>query len=140
MKQYNPRSVAVIIGGKAMQGFADGTFITIKRDEDMWNLAIGCDGIGTRAKTNNFSGTIEMTFHQSSPSNDVLSGYVAADELSSSGAVPFLMREGETGNSLAAALTCWVKQPAQIEYGKTISNRVWSLHTDNIQIFVGSNA
>ena len=56
-----------------MSGFADGTFLTVDRDDDQWAKVTGADGTSTRIKSNNRSGNMTLTLKQSSPSNDVLS-------------------------------------------------------------------
>lgn len=138
VKTYDPKQVSLIVGGKIISGFTDGTFILAERNEDMWNLKVGVDGIGTRAKTNNKSGKVTITLHQSSSSNDDLSALAAADELSNTGAVPLLMRDA-SGSSLVTALTAWVKKLANAEEGKEVTNRVWVIESDELIMFVGGN-
>lgn len=138
VKTYDPKQVAVIFGGTTLSGFTDGTFINVERNENAFNLKVGVDGIGTRAKTNNLSGKVTITLHQSSSSNNYLSGVAAADELSNSGALPLLIRDA-SGTSLFTSLTAWVQKYANGEFGKEVSNRVWVLETDTIVIFDGGN-
>lgn len=137
-KQYDPKNVSMILGGTSIGGFTDGTFITAERNEDMWNLKVGVDGIGTRAKTNNKSGKYTITLHQSSASNDYLSGLAVTDENTNAGAVPVLLRDN-LGTTLCTSLTGWVKKFANGEFGKEVSNRVWVIETDEIDMFIGGN-
>ena len=137
-KTYDPKLVSLIVGGKIVGGFTDGTFIVAERNEDMWTMKVGVDGIGTRAKTNNFSGKVTITLHQSSSSNDDLSALAAADELSNSGAVPLLLRDA-SGRTLVSALTAWVKKMPNAEFAKEVSNRAWVLETDQLVMFEGGN-
>ena len=138
VKTYDPKQVSMIVGGKIITGFTDGTFITAERNEDMWTMKVGVDGIGTRAKTNNTSGKLTITLHQSSSSNDDLSAFAAADELSDSGAVPVLLKDN-SGRTVVTALTAWVKKYANAEFAKEVSNRVWVLETDQLVMFDGGN-
>jgi hypothetical protein len=138
VKNYDPKLVTCIIGGKIMSGFADGTFIKLERNEQAYNLKVGVDGEGARAKNNNKSGKITLTLMQTSSSNDVLSSYASADELSGAGAVPFLMKDAN-GSSKAAALTCWVQKLPDLEDAKEITMRTWVLETDELEMFVGGN-
>jgi Protein of unknown function (DUF3277) len=138
VKTYDPKNVSLIVGGKIIGGFTDGTFIVAERNEQMWNLKVGVDGIGTRAKSNNRSGKVTVTLHQSSSSNDDLSGFATADELSNTGAVPVLLRDN-LGTTLCTALTAWVQKFANAEFGKEVANRVWVLETDELIIFDGGN-
>lgn len=133
---YDPSKSSLILGGKIIGGYTDGTFIKLSRDEDMFAMVVGVEGISTRAKSNNYSGSLEITLHQSSPSNDVLSSYTAIDELTGAGAFPMLYRDA-SGRTVASAITMWVKKYADSEFSKTVSERVWTLQTDNLQLFIG---
>ena len=137
-KQYDPKSLSVIVGGQPITGFTDGTFLLAERNEQMFTLKMGVDGIGTRSKSNNQSGKVTLTLHQSSPSNDYLSGLAGADELSNAGVVPILIRDN-LGTTLISALTAWIQKFANSENAKEVSNRVWILETDSLLTFVGGN-
>lgn len=135
---YDPKQVAVIYGGVTLTGFTDGTFITAERNEQMFNLKVGVDGIGTRAKSNNKAGKVTLTFHQSSPSNDYLSSVAASDELSNLGAKPLLIRDF-SGRTLLSALTAWCQKYANAEFAKEVANRVWVIETNELFILNGGN-
>lgn len=135
---YDPKQVSLIVGGKIIQGFSDGTFIVAERDEAAFTKKIGVDGEGTRAKSNNKGGKITITLMQSSPSNDDLSAFAAADELSNTGAVPAYLKDN-SGRTLVSSLTAWVQKYPNSEFAKEVSTRVWILDTDEIDIFVGGN-
>jgi hypothetical protein len=135
---YDPKNVSVIVGGQTMSGFGDGTFVKFGRDENMWNKKIGVDGEGTRAKSNNKAGFMEISLMQSSASNDVLSGFAAADELSNTGAVPVLIRDNN-GRTLATCLTGWVVKYPDTEFAKEVTVRTWRIETDELAIFIGGN-
>lgn len=135
---YDPKNVSVIVGGSIMTGFADGTFVEVERNENAFNLKIGVDGEGTRAKSNNKSGKVTITLMQSSPSNDTLSGFTAADELSNTGAVPVLVKDN-SGRTICTALTAWVQKYANASFAKEVTTRKWVLETDDIEMFVAGN-
>lgn len=139
VKTYDPNQVSVIVGGKIISGFADGSYINVERNEQMFNLKVGVDGEGTRAKSNNKSGKITLTLMQSSSSNDDLSAFAAADELSNSGAVPVLVKDG-SGTTLIAAATAWIQKYSNAEFGKEVLTRQWVLETDELIMLVGGNS
>jgi hypothetical protein len=136
--QYDPNQVSVILGGQAISGYADGTFIKVERNEQAWNLKVGVDGEGARAKNNNTSGKITITLMQSSASNDVLSGFALADESSGAGTFPALVLD-HNGTSKITALTMWVQKFANLEDAKEITMREWVLETDALVMLVGGN-
>jgi hypothetical protein len=137
-KTFDPKQVSVIVGGHIVQGFADGTFVKVARNNDMFALKVGADGEGARAKSNDKSGTLEITLLQSSASNDVLSGFATSDEISNGGQVPLLVKDGN-GTTLVEALTGWVKKKPDVEFGKEISDRVWVFESDKLDMLIGGN-
>ncbi len=138
VKTYDPAQVALVFGGQIMEGFAEGTFISVERNEDAFSLTIGSDGSGTRTKSNNRSGIFTMTLNQSSPSNDVLSGFALSDERNNAGTFTGLTKDN-SGRSINAAESCWVKKMATQEFSNGSSNREWVIETDNLEIFIGGN-
>ena len=135
-KTYDPKDYSIIVGGHIVEGFADGTFINVARNEDTWALSVGAGGEGARAKSNNKSGTVVLTLMQTSRSNSVLSGFHNADELNNGGQVPVLIKDNN-GDTVAEATTAWVRKPADIERAKEISNTEWTLETDKLIMLVG---
>ena len=139
IRTYDPKQVVITIGGVPMSGFSDGTFLEVAREEATWTKVVGADGYVTRGKTNNYSGTVTLTLKQSSPSNDVLSGFIALDELSNSGVVPVLIKD-LSGNSVYFSGQGWVQQYATSTFGKDINDREWTIALADLDLFVGSNA
>lgn len=139
VRTYDPKQVIITVGGVALSGFTDGTFLEIDRSEATWNMVVGADGLVTRGKTNNFSGTMTITLKQSSPSNDVLSGFMAIDEATNQGVVPVLIKD-LSGNSLYFSARAWITKYPNSTFGKEISDRQWILNLDELDAFVGSNS
>ncbi len=138
VKTYDPKLVTVIFGGKIMSGFADGTMITIERNDPAFNLKVGTDGEGTRAKSNNKSGKITIHLMQSSASNDSLSAFAAADELSNTGVAAAAVID-KSGRTVVAAATAWVNKYPNAEFSKEPTTRSWVIETDELDIFLGGN-
>lgn len=136
VKTYDPKQIHVLIGGVAMGGFTDGTFVKVARDEDSFTKKVGVDGETSRVRTNNNGGTLMLTLHQTSPSNDVLSAFVEADELGNEGIVPVLIKDGTGRTELFSALA-WVKKPADATFGKDVENREWTLELTDVKVFSG---
>ena len=138
VKTYDPKEVAVIVGGQIIDGYADGTFVTVERSEDSFSLQMGTDGEGTRSKSNNKSGKITIVLRQGAPSNAILSAFIQSDELNGSGIVPVLVKDN-SGSSLYAAETAWVMKPASSEFGRESGSREYVLETDRLVMFTGGN-
>ena len=61
VRTYDPKQVIITVGGVPMSGFADGSFLTIDRDDNQWTKVTGADGTSTRIKSNNRSGNMTIT-------------------------------------------------------------------------------
>lgn len=135
---YDPKQVSMIVGGKIMAGFADGTYIEAERDEDSFMKKIGVDGEVSRAKNNNRGGKITITLMQTSPSNDDLSAFQQADEQTGQGVVPVILKDG-SGRTLITSTAAWVKKPAKVNLAKEVETRQWILDVGEFIVFVGGN-
>jgi hypothetical protein len=122
-----------------MSGFADGTFVSVERSTDSFTKVSGADGIVSRAKTNDRSGSLKFTVAQTSPSNDILSAFALADEINNKGVVPVLIKDN-SGRSVYISAFGWVKKPPTSEFGKDISSREWDLDLADLDVFLGGNA
>lgn len=139
LKTYDPAQVTVAIAGAIMSGYTDGTFVEITRNDVSWNTVVGADGIVSRAKSNNRSGTLTLTLKQTSPSNDVLSGFLIADELSNRGVFPVLVKD-LSGTSIFFSAQAYITQFATATFGKEIQDRTWTITLADVDMLVGSNA
>ena len=135
-KTYDPKQVSVIIGGYIVSGYADGTFVTLARNNDNWTRQGGADGEQTRAKSNDRSGLLTITLMQSSLSNGVLQGFAIADELGNSGTFSFLVKDNN-GTEIAAAEIAWVQKPSDKSYAKENENREWIIETGELNYLGG---
>jgi Protein of unknown function (DUF3277). len=138
VKTYNPKDVLIIVGPVIVEGFADGTFVNIARDNPSWNKAIGSDGEGARARSNDQGGSVTLTLMQTSASNPELSALALLDEQTGDGVVPLLVTD-RSGTSLYEAETAWIEKPADSPFAREIETREWVIQTDNLKMLVGDN-
>lgn len=139
VRTYDPKQVILAIGGVPMSGYADGTFIRVSRSTDSFSKVSGADGVVSRSKSNDFSGEVVVTLAQTSPSNDVLSAFLAADELTNKGVLPILCKD-MSGRSIHFTGFAWIRKPADAEYGKDIANREWTLDCADLVMGTAGNA
>lgn len=139
VRSYDPKQVIVTVGGIPISGYTEGTFVTVTRDEDTWTKNVGADGLVSRVKTNNFTGSCVITLKQTSPSNDVLSGFIATDEATNIGVVPVLVKD-LSGTSIYFSATGWIKKWADSSFSKEIGDREWTIDLSTLDLVVGSNA
>lgn len=138
MKSFNPLQVSVIVGTKALTGWAAGSFVTVSMDEDAFAKKVGTDGEVTRSKSNNNTGSITITLDQASASNAYLSGLALLDRASGGGVIPVLIRDAN-GETLISAESAWVKKMPDVEYSNESLDREWVLDCGSLEYFVGGN-
>lgn len=138
MRTYDPKAVQLVVGGSIIGGYADGSMIQFERDEDMFTKHVGTDGNVSRSKTNNRAGKYTITLAQTSPSNDILSGYMLLDELSNNGVVEVLLTDAD-GTTAIFSGQAWVMKPPGAEFAKEIGDRVWVLDAGETDVFIGGN-
>lgn len=139
VRTYDPGRVSVSIGGANISGFADGEFINITQDNDSFSKVSGSDGIVSRSKSNDKTGTLVLTLAQTSPSNDILTGFLTVDELTNEGIVPIIVKDN-TGRTIVFTANGWVRKPSDVAFGKEISNREWTIDLADVSFFIGGNA
>lgn len=71
--QYDPRQVAVIVNGREIVGFAEGTFISAERSSERYGEPdVGAKGEVTWVRSADDTGTITLTLKHNSASNGYL--------------------------------------------------------------------
>lgn len=138
LSTYVPEDILVIIGGAIIDGYADGTFVNVERDEDGFTKKTGANGRTTRTKNSNKSGVITITLQQTSPSNDVLSAFQAIDEQTANGIVPVLVKD-KRGTSLYSSPAAWIRKTPPAPFAKESENREWVLDCADLVMFTGGN-
>jgi len=133
---YDPKKVTQIIAGQVLEGYSEGTMISVERNEDSAVLSIGSQGEGVRTISNNKSGRVTINLQQTSPSNGVLDAQRIALELSGGGIFSMLGKDNLSLDTWTGA-TSWVPKPATMEFSNEASNREWLVETDNLVLVIG---
>lgn len=137
---YDAKSVTAFINGVLATNFADGDHISIAMNEDQWKLKIGNTGEGTRSKTNNLSARFTFNLMQSSPMNEVLSGFMATDMQVPLGTViPIAVRDN-MGTSFFVSPTCWLVKWPEAKFAMEAQGKQWVYETNSLSMqFHGGN-
>lgn len=140
VRTYNSARVLVLVGGVPLQGFAEGTFVEIAPQADRVSSKAGADGEVARSIVPDKRHMITITLQQTSPSNDVLSGMAAADELSGGGLpVPVLVQD-LSGRTVFATDVGWISKAPSLSFGAESGEREWTIETGRPSVFiVGGN-
>jgi len=128
VKSYDPAEVSLTVGAVQIGGYIQGTGIEFDFAEDRWKKSVGITGEVVRSKSNDKTGTVTIHLMQTSSSNDVLNGFLLADDAGNAGVVPFALVDINSGTTIAAGES-WVKKPPKVDFGAEASERMWVLDT-----------
>lgn len=138
VRTYDPNQIIVTFMGVPLTGFAEGSFVKIKRNGDAFTKSKGADGSVDRVNNNAFDFEVGLTLKQTSPMNEYLSGLLAADQLSNAGTGPMTIMDNN-GVTLFAAGQAWVKKDPDVEFSDKMSDREWTFDTGAAALLVGGN-
>lgn len=121
-------------------GFADGTFVTVNRIIPPSTLYTGSDNTTARVVRGNKGSTINITLHQASESNDVLSQALAMDEQTKDGTWTFaLLMKDATGRSRYFSPQAFIANTPDSTFGSEIDTREWVIQCVHLDTFNGGN-
>ncbi|WP_332649664.1 phage structural protein [Lysinibacillus sp. 54212] len=125
---YDARKVTTVIGGVILTGFPDGSFVKCSKDNDNFEASSGAQGDVAIAINGDSLGTIEVTLSQTSPSVSYLDKLANNREMVSAWVNSVNEVKEVKGGSRAM-----VTKPADAEFGKSISNRVYTIKVFDYQ-------
>ena len=139
IRTYDPKNVKIIAGGIPITGYADGSFVVISRNADAFTLYTGADGQSSRSKSNDRSGTITLTLAKTSLSNDFLSAFAEADELTNSGVFPIVVKD-LSGTTTAFSDSAFIQKKPDWTGSKEIDESEWVIMCPDMDYVHGSAA
>jgi len=120
MENYDPRDVNVIVDGKYLTGFAEGTFVSAEKDEENYTVYVGAKGEVSRARNANPLGTITVTLKNTSPSNAIMNALAKSKDLFGVQVIDANSNTKKAGGSEA-----WLEKPSNISWGDEIETLEW---------------
>ena len=125
MRTYNPKDVIVVVGGRAITGLADESFVAAEKLEDGFTEYVGAKGEVSIAENANETGVIRITVASTSPSINYLNGLANRRTVTATNVIDM-----NTNGVRAGGTQSIVRKPATAEWGKEIGNREY-------EIFIG---
>lgn len=135
---YCPDSVNCLAFGIPLNGFSDGTFISISKDKIPYGTIETPDGVTARLYTASQTYTIQLTFHRGSTSNDVLTKLWQLDELTKKAKFPLFIKD-LSGTDLFFSSNTWIESLPNMVQGSTFDSRTWVLRSSSAIVNIGSN-
>lgn len=139
LSTYSPEDVIILLAAVIpVDGYTDGTFISIKKSVQPFSSKTSTDGYVSRLYNNNQNYTIELTLASYSSTNDILSKLWLADEITQRGKFPILIKD-TSGSTLFAATTCWIEGVPEVTLSNTITSRTWTIYACQAVYNIGGN-
>lgn len=127
MASLDSKLVFVLFGGVIINGYADGSFVEIEYDSDLWTKVIGADGAGVFAKSNDLSATVTLRLQPTSQSNVYLNTCLAADLTPANlGLRQIEVSDGSTGTTHVGLESRIMKPPKKV-YSKGVEAMEWTI-------------
>jgi len=126
LKTYNLKEVILTVNGIPVSGFGDGDAVTVEFSEEAWTMVVGADGEVTRSRTNNESGSFQVTLMQTSEANGIFQQWMQQDKLFGRALVGVTLTDTTRGEVIAAT-QCWIEQTPSREFNRDAGSRVWTI-------------
>lgn len=138
VRTFDPKKIIIAFGATVLSGFPEGTFIKIARNGNAFEKSKGADGSVDRVNKNAYDFQVVATLKQTSPVNALLSGILAADQLSNVGVLPLTIKD-LNGDTLFEAPQAWIAKDPDAEFSDGLSNREWTFETGPGAFLCGGN-
>lgn len=136
---YIPEDVSCIIAGIInVEGYVDGTFITIDKDVPPYTPTITPDGTISRTQNGDTTYTVSITIQAASTTNDVLTKLHQLDQLTNMGKVPLFIKD-RSGTDLFFAATAWIDGLPSMSKSNGADERTWLFKAASASVNYGNN-
>jgi|JI6StandDraft_1071083.scaffolds.fasta_scaffold360683_2 hypothetical protein len=136
IKTYDPNELSIVIGNRAINGFAEDSAVTIEFEDAQYGLTTDIHGSPTRFRLNKNVAKITLNLTQSSSSNDALSSFVELDRVNNAGVFTIMVKDN-SGTTLFASPECYIDQIPSVEFGNDNKNRSWTIIAIRPTKFIG---
>lgn len=145
LSTYSPQDVTVVLSQGAVShvvsGFAEGTFVTVARNSETFEMYTGADNTNTRIYKPNTSCMVTISLAQTSNSNDILSALYLQDVATRNSTGLFALTVKDTsGRSLFSASQAYIATVPDAEFSDSMSTRDWVVHCPRPDFFIGGNS
>lgn len=112
---YDPKKIIAVVGGVVVEGYAEGTFLEVTRNEDDHTYSGGSDGKGTFNINPNKSGTIKFTLQHNAKSVNLLSTLGLAGV-----PIPIVVLDNNTGGQKVVGNECVLQKQIDVTRAKEV--------------------
>lgn len=127
VETYDPTQVTMTVAGKTITGFGEGTYITVRREEDQYITHVGAQGEVSRTKNANNVGVIEVTLKLVAPANALLAQLANSDGLFTASVTDSFM-----GTTIMSGSKCWMSRSPDKTFGDRDAGRTWQITVSDL--------
>lgn len=139
LAHYSPEDITVLFSGvHQLSGFADGTFVSITKDNPTYTTHESSDGVVSRKYNSSKVYTVKLTLANTSESNQVLTYAAALDAATQMGKFPLIIKD-QLGSSLFFSLTSWIETLPDSSFSTSITGREWTIKCAQAVFNLGGN-
>lgn len=140
LSTYSPKDVTITLAGiHSVIGYADGTFVSIKKDIKPFAKVRAMDGEIARQYFDDAGYKVTLTLMQSSPTNNILSMLYNIDTVTHMGKVPLFIKDGR-GQTYFLAGTAWIEEIPEVTFGAELDTRTWVFGCSDVVMTIGGNS
>jgi len=125
-RTFNLAQCQFIVNGLPIEGFGESDAAVWAPDEDLYTKVVGADGEVSRARTNNYSGSLTITLMSTSKSNDVMNALMILTKLISAGDMAAILIQDLGSPDRFFGQKCWLKREPDMSFGRDVTERTWT--------------
>lgn len=139
LNTYSPSDVIVSLAGMhTVTGYADGTFIEIRKEGRPFLKQRSMDGQTARIYDEDQNYRVYLTLMQSSSTNNILSMLYNVDLATRMGKFPLIIKDG-SGSTTFVSLTTWIEDIPNVRFADKLSEYTWTFGCSDAMISIGGN-
>lgn len=136
---YDPAQMEASLGGKLIQGFAEGSMIEVEFASDDYETKVGTKGDVGVARIYNPVATVKLRLMQTSASNDDLSDLRADSRAASATGFASAFSLRDASGTTVIRGTAFIQKRPTTSFSNTIETREWTLTLIESDSYIGGN-
>lgn len=129
---YDPKRVKLSVAGRTIDGFGDGTKITVSRTGNVTTTQTGVDGDKSVSYNNDYGGTLSFTLMHNAPLNSFMYALVKSYEIGETFFFPVVMND-PSGASVTTV--GWIESQPSYDVGNETGSLEWTLGIEDARLF-----
>lgn len=139
LASYSPEQVVFLLGGAIpLDGYADGTFISINKPNPIFETVVSADGKVSRTQIENPLYTVRLSLSSVASANEILTAISFADKKTGRAKFPLMIKDN-MGTSLFYASLAWIEGTPDMVFDTNVSTRDWVFNCIGVTEIVGGN-